>query len=98
MSLASELQKNVNSLTGLRGRFLRGEPFTEADVRMELSPSTDLRKQLDEAMQLILALTAANQRLRKQHEAVHEITLSADGEGYVHNDDCPACLLEKEGI
>lgn len=26
----------------------------------------------------------------------HEYTLSADGEGYVHNDDCRACADEAE--
>lgn len=25
----------------------------------------------------------------------HEYTLSADGEGYVHNDDCAECLDQK---
>ena len=45
---------------------MRTEREIKAKLRMELAPSADLRKQLDEAMQLILALTAANQALREE--------------------------------
>ena len=64
----SNLRQQIAASESVRMKFLTGKPFSEADVRMELSPSTDLRTQLDEAMQLVLALTAANQKLREQIE------------------------------
>ena len=62
------LRQAIAASESLRSKFLRGKPFSEEDVRMELAPSEDLRKQLDEAMQLILALTARiSQMVRERH-------------------------------
>lgn len=63
------LRQAIAASESVRMKFLTGKPFTEEDVRMELAPSTDLRTQLDEAMQLVLALTAANQKLREERDA-----------------------------
>lgn len=52
----ANLRQAIAASESVRMKFLTGKPFSEADVRMELSPSTDLRKQLDEAMQLIHGL------------------------------------------
>lgn len=60
----ANLRQSIAASESLRSKFLHGKPFSEEDVRMELAPSADLRKQLDEAMQLVLALTAANERFR----------------------------------
>lgn len=65
----STLRQQIAASESLRSKFLHGKPFSEEEVRMELAPSADLRKQLDEAMQLILALTAENQRLREERDA-----------------------------
>lgn len=64
----SNLRQQIAASESVRSKFLSGKPFTEEEVRMELAPSTDLRKQLDEAMQLILALTAACQKMREERD------------------------------
>lgn len=62
------LRQAIAASESVRSKFLSGKPFTEEDVRMELAPSTDLRKQLDEAMQLVLALTARiSQMVKERH-------------------------------
>lgn len=64
----SNLRQQIAESEAVRLKFLSGKPFSEEDFRNVLSPDADLRKQLDEAMQLVLALTAANQKLRKERD------------------------------
>ena len=64
----ANLRQAIAASESVRMKFLTGKPFSEEDVRMELSPSTDLRKDYDEAMKLIFALTAACQKLREEND------------------------------
>ena len=64
----SNLRQSIAASESLRSKFLHGKPFSEEDVRMELAPDADLRHEYDEAMKLVFALTAANQRLREEND------------------------------
>lgn len=67
------LRQAIAASESVRMKFLTGKPFTEEDVRMELWPSTDLRKDYDKAMELVFALTAANQRFREENEGLRSM-------------------------
>ena len=54
---------------GLRQMYVLGR-LRESEVRKALTPDADLRHEYDEAMKLVFALTAANEKLRKENEAL----------------------------
>lgn len=64
----SNLRQQIAASESLRSKFLRGKPFSEADVRMELAPDAGLRHEYDEAMKLVHSLTYACTRLREEND------------------------------
>lgn len=64
----ANLRQAIAASESVRMKFLTGKPFTEEDVRMELSPSTDLRKDYDEAMRLVHDLVGHIEQLRKERD------------------------------
>lgn len=62
------LRQAIAASESVRTKFLTGKPFSEEDVRMELSPDADLRHEYDEAMKLVHSLTYACAKLREEND------------------------------